>query len=82
MFKSTAAFDKAMYNILCQIRDGSKLSQLELDIPEDDVIQAIAECVNRCYLEGVSIQRMAGGPVVSDMKARITYSGLKFIESF
>lgn len=82
MFKSTAEFDKAMYLILCQIRDGSKLSQLKVNIPEDDVVQATVECVNRGYLEGVSVQKTAAGPVVSDMKARITYAGLRFIESF
>ena len=55
MFKSTKEFDSAMKDILVQIRDGIAVNSLSSSIDEGDFNAALAECVDRRYLSGLSI---------------------------
>lgn len=82
MFKSTKEFDSVMKDILVQIRDGIAVNSLSSSIDEGDFNAALAECVDRRYLSGLSYQRtMDGKPHFSLSDVRVTYSGLTFIES-
>lgn len=79
MFKSTKEFDSAVKSILIKLRDGESLNS----IPQDnDSLEAIVECINRGFLQGVSYDRtMDGIPCFQQINPRVTYNGLRFIES-
>lgn len=79
MFKSTKEFDSAMKNILEKVRDGESLNSLQVD---DDSLEAIAECITRGFLQGIEYERTASGkPCFQIVNLRVSYNGLKFIES-
>ena len=78
MFKSTQEFDSAVKTVLLKIRDGEDLSSFPSD---DDSLEAIAESIDRRFLQGVSYERDSNGkPHFQKINSRLTYNGLKFIE--
>lgn len=79
MFKSTQEFDSAVKNILIKLRDGESLNSIPQD---EDSLEAIVECINRGFLQGVTYDRtLDGKPHLQQMNPRVTYNGLKFIEN-
>lgn len=82
MFKSTKEFDFAIKEILVKIRDGESINSKATSLEENNFNEALAECVDRRYLSGLSYQRtLDGKPHFSQTDIRVTYSGLSFIES-
>lgn len=79
MFKSTKEFDSAIREKLTALCDGANLQSL---LTDDNSNEAIAESINRGYLQGVDCMRTADGTAhFSVIKPMVTYRGLSFIES-
>lgn len=79
MFKSTQEFESAMRDFLIKFRDGEPLDSFTSNVDSADVI---IECIDRGLLKGVSYSLSSDdSPCFSWPNPRISYAGLRFIES-
>lgn len=82
MFKTTQEFDSAMYEVLKELCNEKKLSEVAFPEDEDDRNAAILECIDKEYISGVTYGYTQNGkPHFSVSNLRVTYRGLSFMES-
>ncbi len=84
MFKSTDEFDSAIKDVLRMVRSEENFDSIpsKLNLTDADFGDVVIECSSRGFLSNISYRRTGDGvPHFAPNNIRITYSGLKFIES-
>jgi hypothetical protein len=85
MFKSSKEYEAVMYEILIAVRDSDNYRNiLESKIGNDNFDDALERCIDLGFIAGLHSRRAASGKLLVDIMGniRLTYDGLKFIESF
>ena len=82
MVKSAKEFEFVMCEVLKRIRDADgDFIDLSEKYPNDEIGEALAECVDEKLVSGYTYKRdNLNEPVFDYVKPKITYKGLKFLE--
>ncbi|OOM79119.1 hypothetical protein CLPUN_17090 [Clostridium puniceum] len=84
MFKSNNEFEKAIYDILIEIRDSDSSKNILSKLGDINFDDAIEKAVQYGLISGLVFSKDASGRLEPSIirEIRLSHNGLKFIEDF